>query len=247
MTWGTSRDGVLDEAAALHELVDNLAPDQWSAATTCEGWTVAQCASHVAQVMAVQQLAFQHMLAGSTETPAWEEQPLVDPESVRAAVAASHATAIETMGRLQDEHADKPVPLPFGTFPAPIALDILLLEYGTHRWDIAHAVDPGAALSPAASACVLGLLPAFLTFFAAAPPEEPIAYRLVAPSATLEVAPVDGAWALAPPPEGAAVTTITGDDSSVALFALGRIGPDHPGVEVDGDHAKTFKTWVPGP
>ena len=162
-------------------------------------------------------------------------------------MAAGQAMAVDVLGRLTDEHEHQLVPLPIGTFPTPIALDIVLLEYGTHHWDITHAVDPTAVLSPAASAAVLGLAPAMLTFFAGPPPEAPLAYRLEADSTVLEVALVDGAWAVAPTPAGVPCTVVRGDDSAIALFALGRIGADDPGLQVDGADAATFKTWFPGP
>ena len=42
-------------------------------------------------------------------------------------------------------------------------------------------------------------------------------------------------------------TVISGDDSPVALFALGRIGADDPRLVVKGNDAAAFKTWFPGP
>ena len=247
MAWGKSRDAVLEEIAGLRRAVDGLEPDGWSAPTSCGGWTAGDCAAHVAQAIVNQQTAFQNMLAGRDETPEWIEGVFVDGAATVAAMAASEAMAVETMGRLTGEHADRAVPLPIGTFPTPIALDIVLLEYGTHRWDIAHAVDPTATLSPATSDAVLGLAPAMLTFFAAPPPSAPLAYRLEADSTALEVTLVDGAWVLGPAPAGTPCTVVRGDDGAVALFALGRIGADAPGLHVDGADAATFKTWFPGP
>lgn len=41
---------------------------------------------------------------------------------------------------------------------------------------------------------------------------------------------------------------IRGDDSSVALFVMGRIGADHPGITVTAEPvAKAFKQYFPGP
>jgi hypothetical protein len=41
---------------------------------------------------------------------------------------------------------------------------------------------------------------------------------------------------------------ISGDDSSVALFVMGRIGADHPGVTTSNPSAaRAFKRYFPGP
>lgn len=235
------------ELDGLRAAIEGLEPEGWSAPTTCAGWSAGDCAAHVAQAIVNQQRAFQNMLAGSQETPEWVEGRFVDGPATVAAMADSHALATETMGRLGDEHAELPVPLPIGTFPAPIALDIVLLEYGTHRWDVAHALDPGAALSPDAAAAVLRLVPAMLTFFAGPPPVTPLAYRLEAPSGAVEAAFVDGAWVLGPTPAGMPCTMVRGDDSSIGLFALGRITAGDARLRVEGADAATFKTWFPGP
>jgi uncharacterized protein (TIGR03083 family) len=242
-----SRDAVVEEIAALRRTVEGLAPEGWTAPTTCPGWTAGDAAAHVAQSIVNQQAAFQNMLADRDETPAWIEGVHVDPATTTANLRSSQAMADETMGRLQPEHADRPVPLPVGTFPCSVALDIVLLEYGVHHWDVAQAVDPGATLTPAACAAVLGLTPAVLTFFAGPPPGDPLGYRLESPTLQLDLALVDGTWAMSPAPPGIPRTLVRGDDSTIALFALGRVDPTDPRLEVAGPDAATFKLWFPGP
>jgi hypothetical protein len=195
--------------------------------------------------MDVQQTAFQNMLAGRQETPEWIEPAHVSVDATLDALARGQAKAIQTMGRLTGDHADEPVPLPFGTFPCAAALDIILLEYGTHRWDIANAAEPGAALSPAASDCVLRLMPAFLAFFAAEPPADPIGYRLQSDSTTIDASMRDGSWTLER--SELPTTVVRGDDSAVALFALGRIPATHASLTVEGADGASFKRWFPGP
>jgi uncharacterized protein (TIGR03083 family) len=245
MGWVETRDAVISEIDALVTTARGLSPDQWNAPTTCAGWTAGDAAAHVAGSIDVQQTAFQNMLAGRQETPEWIEPPHISPEATLDGLARGQAKAIHTMGRLTAEHADEPVPLPFGTFPCPAALDIILLEYGTHRWDIANAAGDGARLSMAASDCVLRLMPAFLTFFAAAPPAAPIGYRLQAESANVDASVRDGAWTLEP--SDVPTTIVLGDDSAVALFALGRIAADDPRLAVEGADGPSFKRWFPGP
>jgi uncharacterized protein (TIGR03083 family) len=238
---------VVAEIAGLRRTAEGLSTEGWQAATTCAGWTAGDAAAHVAQSIVNQQRAFQNMLAGSTETPEWVEGVFVDAATTLDSLEASEALAVETMGRLTEQHADQHVPLPIGTFPTPTALDIILLEYGVHHWDVANAVDPTAELTAPAAAAVLGLAPAMFTFFAGPPPDAPLAYRLEAPTMSVDVTLVDGAWTLDPAPAGTPCTVVRGSDSAVALYELGRIGADDPRLQIDGADAATFKTWFPGP
>ncbi len=59
-----------------------------------------------------------------------------------------------------------------------------------------------------------------------------------------------GQWeAPEPADRSQAALTVEGDDSSVLLFALGRIGPDDRRLTLSGDTtlAGRFKSWLPGP
>ena len=245
MGWAQTRDAVIAEVDALVARAQSLRDELWRAPSGCEGWTVGQVAAHVASVMDVQQTAFQHMLAGDGTTPDWANPPFVSAEATLDALTAAQAKAHETMGRLGDDHADTPVPLPFGTFPTEVALDILLLEYGTHRWDIARAADPSVRLSPAASECVLRLAPAFVAFFATNPPDEPIGYLLETDSVSLDVSARDGGWVLEASP--VPTTVVRGDDNAIALFVVGRVTADDPRLSVTGADGASFKRWFPGP
>ena len=80
------------------------------------------------------------------------------------------------------------------------------------------------------------------------PPDEPHAFTLAASTATLSIAFRDGSWQVGEP-EGLPTTTIRGDDSTIGLFALGRIGATDPRLTVEGDMdaATRFKEYFPGP
>jgi uncharacterized protein (TIGR03083 family) len=245
MGWQDTRTEVLSEIDEIVALAGSMGEADWKAPTTCGWWTAGDAAAHVAGSMDIQHTAFQHLLAGDLSTPEWVEGVHTSADESLAALRRSQAKAIEVQGQLTDAHAGQLVPLPIGTFPLEIALDVILLEYGVHRWDIARALDPKAELSPAASACVLRLAPAFISFFAADPPSTPIGYRLQADSSTIDVSLRDGAWVLEA--SNVPTTVVRGSDSAVSLFALGRIGAREPSLSVEGDDAATFKTWFPGP
>lgn len=238
-----TRDDALTELAALVATVDALPDDELAAASPCAGWLVGDVVAHVASVVDAQQAAFANMLAGSAETPPWENGAFAGAAAARQALDEAHARSVATLGRLAEKHMDRAVPLPFGTFPCANALDIILLEYGTHRWDIGGG---DGDLSAAAADVVLRLLPAFVAFYAVPPPPMPIGYRLEAPSMTIDVSARDGGWVLEP---GAAdaTTVIAGTDSAVGLFAVGRIGAGDRRLTITGADAGAFKAWFPGP
>jgi hypothetical protein len=80
-------------------------------------------------------------------------------------------------------------------------------------------------------------------------PAEPASFRLVSPSVRFLASYADGAWSVAADDGHATVTCeISGDDSPVALFAMGRISAGHPSVTVsDLSAAQAFKQYFPGP
>jgi uncharacterized protein (TIGR03083 family) len=247
MAWGSAREAVLDEAAGILAAVEAYDDGTWERPTPCDGWTAGAVAAHVGNVMQAQQQAFRNLLAGSEETPPYGEVAHESPAATLAIVRAGAAEVAAVQPRLADEHAAGNVPLPFGTFPLPVALDIVLLEYGTHRWDLVSVTDPDATMSDAAAGAVLGLLPGFLGLYAAPPPAAPLGYRLDAGGMVIEASSADGAWAIGPVPGGVPLATISGAPGDVALFALGRIPANHPRLSTTGEHAAAFKTHFPGP
>jgi uncharacterized protein (TIGR03083 family) len=252
MAWGEARDAVLAEAAGLLAVVEAYDDRTWDRATACDGWTAGAVAAHVATAMAAQQQAFRHLLAGNAQTPPYDEVAHESPASTLARLRAATAEVAEVQPQLAEAHVEREVPLPFGTFPMPVALDIVLLEYATHRWDLTSVVDPDATMSDAGADAVLRLLPGFLGLFAAEPPAAPVAYRLEAGATVIEASCASGTWIVA---EGVAsdadagveVATVSGAPGDVALFALGRIPASHPRLSTSGDHAAAFKAHFPGP
>jgi hypothetical protein len=101
------------------------------------------------------------------------------------------------------------------------------------------------------------VVPGLLPMFAAgspvhgpgARPTEPTSYRLATPTTRFLASYAEDAWSVAADDgHAAAACEISGDDSSVALFVMGRIDPDHPSVMVsDLGAARAFKQYFPGP
>jgi hypothetical protein len=149
------------------------------------------------------------------------------------------------------------VPLPFGLLPAPAALQIVPLEYGFHRNDLEWALGDQAPLSADISTALLELAPGLMPMLAAGSPVSgageqpgtPLAYQLAAAGATISAVFDGAAWAIMPgAPAGPKACQISGDDSPVALFIMGRISAAHPGLTVsDPAAAGHFKRYFPGP
>ncbi|MDQ2649263.1 MAG: DinB family protein, partial [Actinomycetota bacterium] len=205
MGWRETRDAAVAEGTAIVELAEALETDDWGRPALGD-WSTGGLVSHVANAMGAQQQAFQHMLAGSDVTPPYENRVFDGIAPTMALLRSSHDALLATQPRLTEAHVEAVVPLPFGSFPTPLALQIILLEYGTHRWDLAAVGDPDAALSDETSACVLELLPAFLLMYATAPPTDPLAFRLEAGETIVEVRSGDGGWELAPSAPGDTLT-----------------------------------------
>ena len=112
-------------------------------------------------------------------------------------------------------------------------------------------------LSPDISATLLGIVPGLLPMLAAgspvhgpgARPAEPASFRLVTPSVRFLASYADSAWSVAADDGDATVTCeISGEDSPVALFTMGRISVGHPSVTIsDLSAARAFKQYFPGP
>ncbi len=72
--------------------------------------------------------------------------------------------------------------------------------------------------------------------------------RAAGPGARVLASYARGEWSVTPGDGGpGAACEISGGDSPMALFVMGCIGADHPGVTVsDHDAARAFKRYLPG-
>jgi hypothetical protein len=83
---------------------------------------------------------------------------------------------------------------------------------------------------------------------AAERPASPVAFILAGDTVRLDLRYDGASWQPGPGPAEETVR-ISGDDTAVLLFALGRIVLDHPGLAVSGgqEDARRFKDYAPGP
>ena len=141
--------------------------------------------------------------------------------------------------------------MPFGLVPTFVAMQIAVIEYGIHRWDLERTCgDPNFDLPSDIAAASIAMIPGLLPMLAAgskAPPSAPIAVRLRSDVATHTLA-FDGVWA---PVKSTVLPTCTIDAnaSDLTMFYIGRLDAHAAGITIDGslEAAERFKQYFPGP
>lgn len=237
------------EAAAAVDEADQLigllteAPE-WDLPTRCAGWALGDLARHVAQSSALLTEGVERMLAG--ETVGADRPPSLEGnrEMILDALSSGVRRMEKTFSGLAAEHMPRPCPYFFGTVPTESALTICAFEFGGHRSDVAHALGKEDSLPEAVARAALWLLPSM----ADEVPDQAVAFSFRGTTLRADASVRDGAWIME---EDCSVPTctISGDDSSIALFAAGRLRSDDDRLRLSGatELASRFKTWFPGP
>ena len=246
-----------DDLGAIIDLLGGLTDDQWEAPVRCVGWRVSDLAAHVTGAGRGQAEGLRRAAAGITDLAVLDPPAARDPRSLLAALTDSRDKLMTALADVPPEVLAGTVPLPFGLLPAPVALQVVALEYGFHRNDLEWALGHEVPLAEDMSATLLAILPGLLPMLAGGSPvsaagiapANPVSFRLIAPSGRLLVAHAEDGWSMVPDPgDGPVSCEVRGGDSSVALFVMGRIGADHPGLTVtDQATARAFKQYFPGP
>ena len=214
-------------------------------------------AAHVASASRGQAEGLRRAAAGRTDLAVLDPPAEREPRALLAALKDGRDRLLAALGGLAPQALEGIVPLPFGLLPAAVALQVVALEYGFHRNDLEWALGREVPLGDDMSGTLLAIMPGLLPMLAggspvSAPgivPERPVSFRFLASSARLLTARTENAWSIGPDAGSDPVSCeVRGDDSSVALFVMGRIGTDHPGIVVtDVPVARTFKQYFPGP
>src|SRR5256885_5633146 len=236
----------LRELDSCLDLLMGVTGDDWKRPTPCTGWDVEALGRHLAAVVWQQGEAFNRARIGVTEAPSWL-QITDEVREMQHALSAGRELVAGGLDALAPV-SDRLVPLPFAVLPATTAGAGLVLEYGVHRADLERALGRTAdhELDAEVAAVVVSLLGALLPFIATKPPEPPLTYRLLSPSATIPPTSTGTGWR---PGDGAdVVCELHGSDAAIALVSLGRIPVDHPALIVDDPTgaAPSFATHVPG-
>lgn len=240
------------EWGSVVDLLGTLDDEVWHGPTRLSGWTVADLARHVVWGVSMEADALRRGRAGVHEVA--QGETLVDhsgPDEVVQALTNATSSLYAEVAALSPDDAAVVCPMPHGETPLRLALDIFVFEAGIHASDFAHAVGQDRPLAGDVApvvATVLGLfLPAFAAMGDSAAPR-PSSFCLRGDTLRL-----DGTWSEAGLVMGATDSaptwTVTGDDSSMLLFAVGRLDVDDPRLTVTGstELARDFKGHVPGP
>lgn len=231
-----------DMAEALNRLT-LATDDEWRAPTPCSDWTVADLAAHLAAGQALRAEALRRMRAGVEESgPAAEVSG--DRTAVLDVLREENARMEEALGALTEDDLERMVPMPFGPFPLDLLLQIFVMEAGVHAQDLQMAMSGQGVLPLDVIEATTAILTAILDR-GEEPPSEGVAYRLCANNVDLAFSWRGGGWVYE---ADESACLIEGDDNTIVLFALGRIGADDPGLRVsDLDAARRFKAYFPGP
>lgn len=229
--------------------------DGWTAPTRLRGWSVRDLAVHSVWGVSMEADALHRW---RTSAGGRADGRRVDASAngegvVNELDAAVRALVSELEAAAAEGGPEAPAPLPYGDVPVPMFLDILVMEAGVHASDLADALGFDDGLPDdvvAASAAFLNTFLPLLASRATEPPPGPTTLALQGTTVRLAFHYDGEAWRPADDAAtGPAAATVAGDDSTVLLYALGRVPVDDPGLTVTGDPAAAslFKSWVPGP
>ncbi len=245
------------DLGAIIDQLDGLAAAGWDLLVRCQGWRVTDLAAHLVAAARGQAEGLRRAAAGGTEPAPLALPADRDPRSLTAALKDGRDRLLSALGELPPSALAGGVPIPAGLLPAAVALQIVPLEYGFHRNDLEWALGNPADLGPDIAATLLAMLPGMLPMLAAGSPVHrpgtvpagPVSFRLAAPAARFLASHDGSAWSVAADDGRAPVTCeISGGDSPVALFVMGRIDAGHPSLTVtDPGAARAFKRYFPGP
>lgn len=246
LSFTQGRDVIRRELDATLARLEDLDEAAFSKPTRCEGWTIHHLVAHVADAADFQGEAFARI--GSGDVPEVPELKLTTPADAVDRVRLNRDKIVSALEAIGPDREGEHVPLPFATLPASVAVVVAVIEYGFHHNDLTWALGDEVPVPDDVASTLIETLPAFLPMIETKPADAPLAYTLAAPAGSVSVLTADGSWTVGDPGD-APTCTISGDDSAVALFAMGRIPATHPSLTVDGDAAVAarFKHHFPGP
>ncbi len=222
-------------------ILDTLPPDQVSAPSYDDEWSIADVASHLGSQAEIFSLFLDAGLEGA-EPPShdafltiwdrWNAKPPAD--QVADSVAANESL----VARIEDIPADDRSAFAVEMFGATRDLDGLaamrLSEHAVHTWDIAVALDPEATVSPEAVDLIVDTLPATASRAAkAGAGATPVVVATTEPARTYRVTfEPDLSVQLV---DGVAAADLTLPAEAFVRLVYGRLDPAHTPSSVTGD------------
>jgi uncharacterized protein (TIGR03086 family) len=139
-------NGAIDMNTAI---IAGVEPDQWSAASPCEGWTIYDVVNHLVGGMQI----FAAELTGSTAGDHDSDWLGADPIGAHETAADLDRAAWSAAGAL-----DRTVTISLGELPGPMAATVHLTELVAHGCDVAIATGQQDRIDEQAAAGLLGLM-----------------------------------------------------------------------------------------
>ena len=228
-------------------MLRRVSDDAWTTETRCAGWSVADLVAHTCWGTSFEADGLRRARTEAIGVAEGDEVGAErTPEVLRHHFAANADSLVGEMNAFLEAPYDRAVPMPYGALPIPLAFDVFAMEAGVHTSDLASALGEDDRLEPDVCRASLEFLHAFGPVMA-----DPAA-RLE-PGQSVGLRCGQGMVRFFHDGDGwhadrlAASTTITGDDSDVVLFALGRGPIAALIVEGDPEVAARFKDLIPGP
>jgi uncharacterized protein (TIGR03083 family) len=247
-----SRQAIIREWEKFTERLRPIPSADWQSSVRCEGWCIANLAAHVAWGISMEADALNRMMLNSTEPATGvTAEPTETPEKLIDAITTAFDGLASKLKLLTADYMAKSVPMPYGPTPAQFALQVFTMEAGIHGSDLADALRIEEELEgdiiTATAAVIAGAFP----MLAQGSTETPMIgskYRLSGKDITLDFSFEAGGWQVGPT-SGQPTCEISGTDSNIILFALGRIPADDPrlGLTRDSEMGRKFKLYFPGP
>ena len=241
-------------SAAIGEL-EAVDADGWGKPTRCRDWTVADLVAHLTWGQRLEAQGVEGVATGRTVAVDVPPVPVADHHVLLAGLRAAHEDLWAHLGGRTADDLERPAPMPYGPVPLGLLLQIITMEVGVHHSDLGTAVGLSGELAPDVVRATAAFLAACLPVIAAGGtrPARPVTYRLTGRQGKIDLGVVwDGdTWSVGPGPtvDGEGTVTLSGDDSDVCLFVLGRRAWADARLLVEGDPdtAAAFQEFVPGP
>lgn len=221
--------------------------------TRCEPWDVRELAAHLALPATALTNGLVAHRAGQDASVGGEPIPSdATFDEVVAQLVARRAALAEELRLLDPVELARLLPPPADgglSLPTETLMKLALVELGVHRNDLEAALDLAADLDDDVIDAIAEVVPAWLIFGAegARRPDREVAFRFAGDRIDIGFSfkPTYG-WRLG---LGSEDCRITGSDTAVALFLVGRITAHSSSLRIIGDDglADDFKTFLPGP
>ena len=241
-------------SAAIGEL-EGIDAAGWAHPTPCHDWMVADLVAQLTWGQRLEAQGVEGLATGRTVAVDVPRVPVAAPDVLLAGLRTAHEDLWAHLTARTPDDLDRMAPMPYGVLPLGLFLQVITMEVGVHHSDLRTAIGLDGALAPDVVRATAAFLAAFLPVIAGggARPARPVTYRLAGRQGNVDLAVVwDGdAWSagIGHTVDGEATVTLSGDDSDVCLFVLGRtaLADAELLVEGDPDTAAAFQEFVPGP